>query len=258
MIDSIRAQRSWPPSVRHAGRTMLLAAAVCASLLLVPSGAQAVRSSATPLPRQETVTLLSVKWVTAEPVYGSATLAAVADQRPITLTRTTLPVLAEQTDAEGRTWLKVRLPGRVLDRKAPPKTGWITASNTRRSATTWHVVVNVNLRRVTVYRAGRQVRSFAAIVGTAATPTPRGEYFVEETMRLSKNFPGAPYALAASARSAVLQEFMGGPGQIALHGIGNIGGQMGTAASHGCIRVSTTAITWLARNIRAGTPLTIR
>ena len=51
---------------------------------------------------------------------------------------------------------------------------------------------------------------------------------------------------------------MGGPGQIALHGIGNIGGPMGTAASHGCIRVSNSAVTWLARHIRAGTPLTIR
>jgi lipoprotein-anchoring transpeptidase ErfK/SrfK len=56
----------------------------------------------------------------------------------------------------------------------------------------------------------------------------------------------------------VLQEFMGGPGQIALHGIGNIGGQMGTAESHGCIRVSTAAITWLAGHIGAGVPLTIR
>jgi Ice-binding-like len=35
--------------------------------------------------------------------------------------------------------------------------------------------------------------------------------------------PGGPYALATSDRSDVLQEFDGGPGQIALHGLDNLG-----------------------------------
>jgi lipoprotein-anchoring transpeptidase ErfK/SrfK len=55
----------------------------------------------------------------------------------------------------------------------------------------------------------------------------------------------------------VLQEFEGGPGQIALHGLDNIGGQLGTAVSHGCIRMSDNAITWLAARIDPGTPITI-
>ncbi len=68
---------------------------------------------------------------------------------------------------------------------------------------------------------------------------------------------GGPYALATSARSNVFQEFEGGPGQIALHGTNNLVGSLGTAASHGCIRLSTRAITWMARRIGAGVPLTI-
>jgi lipoprotein-anchoring transpeptidase ErfK/SrfK len=32
----------------------------------------------------------------------------------------------------------------------------------------------------------------------------------------------------------------------------------GTAVSHGCIRLRTRAITWLARRIGAGVPLTIK
>jgi lipoprotein-anchoring transpeptidase ErfK/SrfK len=55
----------------------------------------------------------------------------------------------------------------------------------------------------------------------------------------------------------VLQEFDGGPGQIALHGTDNLSGALGTAASNGCIRLSTRAITWLARRIGSGVPLTI-
>ena len=68
---------------------------------------------------------------------------------------------------------------------------------------------------------------------------------------------GAPFALALSARSTVLQQFDGGPGQIALHGIENIGGTPGTAASHGCIRLTTPAISWLATHIAPGVPVRI-
>jgi lipoprotein-anchoring transpeptidase ErfK/SrfK len=68
---------------------------------------------------------------------------------------------------------------------------------------------------------------------------------------------GAPYALALSARSYVLQEFAGGPGQIALHGLGNVGGTMGTAVSKGCVRLENASITWLAERIGPGVPVTI-
>jgi lipoprotein-anchoring transpeptidase ErfK/SrfK len=101
------------------------------------------------------------------------------------------------------------------------------------------------------------VRTFAAIVGKPATPTPPGNYFVEESMKLSAGAAGAPYALATSDRSNVLQEFEGGPGQIALHGVENIGGQLGTAESHGCVRLANSAITWLVGRIRPGVPITI-
>ena len=74
---------------------------------------------------------------------------------------------------------------------------------------------------------------------------------------LSPSDGGAPFALATSARSQVLQEFAGGPGQIALHGTRNISGALGTAVSHGCIRLSPAAITWMARRIGGGIPLTI-
>jgi len=94
-------------------------------------------------------------------------------------------------------------------------------------------------------------------VGTRSTPTPRGHFFIEEAVALSPWSAGGPFALATSARSPVLQEFAGGPGQIALHGTKNLSGALGTAASHGCIRLSTRAITWLAGRIGRGVPLTI-
>lgn len=52
-------------------------------------------------------------------------------------------------------------------------------------------------------------------------------------------------------------EFAGGPGQIALHGLRNVGGTLGTAVSHGCVRLDTGAMRWLAARITPGVPVTI-
>jgi lipoprotein-anchoring transpeptidase ErfK/SrfK len=101
------------------------------------------------------------------------------------------------------------------------------------------------------------VRSFAAVVGKPSTPTPRGRFFVEESVRMLPGSAGTPYALATSARSNVLQEFEGGPGQIALHGVGNLGGTPGTAVSHGCVRLADGPIRWLAARIGPGVRVTI-
>jgi lipoprotein-anchoring transpeptidase ErfK/SrfK len=163
-----------------------------------------------------------------------------------------LPVIGHAVGADSRRWLRVRLPGRPNG-----LTGWIAQGRATPLRTRWRLVISLATRRVTAFRNGRQVRSFRAIVGKPSTPTPRGRYFIEEPVRLRSGDAGAPFALATSARSEVLQEFAGGPGQIALHGIRNIGGRLGTAVSHGCVRLSTRAITWLVKRIRAGTPLTI-
>jgi lipoprotein-anchoring transpeptidase ErfK/SrfK len=110
---------------------------------------------------------------------------------------------------------------------------------------------------VTVYDKGKVVRTFLAVVGKPSTPTPTGNFFVEETMPLSAQIPGTPFALALSARSTALAEFDGGPGQVALHGLANIGGTPGTAVSHGCVRLETVDIAWLGLHISSGVPVTI-
>jgi lipoprotein-anchoring transpeptidase ErfK/SrfK len=95
------------------------------------------------------------------------------------------------------------------------------------------------------------------VVGKPSTPTPAGNFFVEETLQMAGGEPGGPFALATSARSNALQEFEGGPGQIALHGRDNLGGTLGTAESHGCVRLDTASIDWLTARVEPGTPVTI-
>jgi lipoprotein-anchoring transpeptidase ErfK/SrfK len=224
-------------------------------LLLAATGTGAAATSASVAvvkPTQNLTTLLKSHEAFSRPTPGSKSLGLVAALRPITEEQTVLPVLGHRTGADGRRWLLVRLPGRPNGR-----TGWISSRGTLASATPWHIIVSTSGRRVSVYRGGRAVRVFRAVVGKPSTPTPQGEFFVEETIKLPPDAVGAPFALALSARSNVLQEFDGGPGQIALHGLRNVGGTLGTAVSHGCVRLETSAMRWLVARIGTGVPVTI-
>src|SRR5687768_3431129 len=232
-------------------RAPLLVSAAVLALLASAGGAPAGGARA-PAATQELALIVRGQTAMAKPDSRSARRAWVERLRPITEGRTVLPVIGRRTDKGGTRWLQVRLPGRPNN-----GTGWIRKARTAQSATTWHVVVDLSERRLSVYRRGRIVRSFLAVIGSPATPTPRGRFFVEETVALTSGQVGAPYALALSARSYVLQEFAGGPGQIAVHGVWNVGGTMGTAASHGCVRLDTAAITWIGRRIGPGVPVTI-
>ena len=203
-------------------------------------------------PTQELAALLSAHQAFSKPARDSAPLRMIQARRPLTGERTVLPVLGGTTGADGLVWLHVRLPGRPNG-----QTGWITQRATSASTTSWHIVVDTSRRRVIVYRKGRPVRIVKAVVGKPSTPTPHGEFFVEEAIQLRAADVGAPYALALSARSNVLQEFDGGPGQVALHGLANVGGIPGTAASHGCVRLDNDVMRWLVVRIGPGVPVTI-
>ncbi|HEX7525030.1 MAG TPA: L,D-transpeptidase [Gaiellaceae bacterium] len=197
--------------------------------------------------KQELVVLLTAHEARTAPRLRSTSLGVVPASAPITDARTVLPVLARRG-----TWLKVRLPGRPNSH-----TGWIKRGKTLASSTRWRLSVSTGHRLVTVYLSGHVVRTFKAVVGKSSTPTPTGQFFVEESIALRSSDVGAPFALALSARSSVLQEFDGGPGQIALHGLSNVGGTPGTAVSHGCVRLDDSAMRWLAARIVSGTPVMI-
>jgi lipoprotein-anchoring transpeptidase ErfK/SrfK len=226
--------------------TFLAALALVA--LTATGAASAERTNTHVPPGQRVVALLRPHEARLGPAVRTARLVLVPATTPITGERTVLPVLAVK-----RRWLLVRLPGRPNGH-----TGWIRKGETVRSFTRWHIVVDASSRKVTVYRSARPVRMFEAIVGKPSTPTPTGQFFVEESIALRPTDVGAPFALALSARSDVLQEFAGGPGQIALHGLSNVGGVLGTAVSHGCVRLADGAMRWLAARIGPGVPVTIR
>jgi lipoprotein-anchoring transpeptidase ErfK/SrfK len=220
-----------------------------ACVLATPAHAAAVKVPAS----RPLVVLTHDRVARSGPSVHAHFIESVRARRPLTGVRTVLPMLGQARRHGGRRWLHVRLPGRPNQH-----TGWIRSLRAIRFSTPWRIAVDLSARRVTVYQHGKVKRRFAAVVGKPSTPTPRGRFFVEEAMSLASTAPGNPFALATSARSNVLQEFEGGPGQIALHGTNGLAGVPGSAASHGCIRLSTSDITWMARRIGAGVPLTIR
>jgi lipoprotein-anchoring transpeptidase ErfK/SrfK len=230
--------------------TGLVAASLLAGITAGSAGAAAM--AARVQGTQELVVLLSAHAAHKAPEAGSPEVAPVPATRPITGERTALPVLSRQIGAGGTMWLQVMLPGRPNG-----LTGWITEAGTRSSVTPWHLIVNLGARRVTAYLNGRKAKSFSAVVGKPSTPTPTGQFFVEEVVRMGSKDPGGPIALALSARSNVFAEFEGGPGQIGIHGRDNLGGTLGQAESHGCVRLATSSIEWLAERVGPGTPVTI-
>lgn len=248
--------------LRHRGRAALPSApistlaAALAVLVAVSTGqatAEPLRGGAVVVqPTQSLAVLLESQAARTAPDARSAVLQRVAKRRPITEERTVLPVIGRRRGPGGGVWLRVLLPGRPNGHA-----GWIRRSATGAASTRWHIVVDTSSRTVTAYRSGRPVRVFKAVVGVPSTPTPTGTFFIEESVQLRAGDVGAPFALALSARSTVLQEFAGGPGQIALHGLSNVGGVLGTAASHGCVRLDNDAMRWFVLRVGPGVPVTI-
>jgi lipoprotein-anchoring transpeptidase ErfK/SrfK len=230
--------------------------ATATALIVAAVGCAALASSAVAAPRvaagQPLVVLLHDHVARAAPSTHAGRVETVASRRPLTRSRTVLPVLGRASGPEAGSWLRVRLPGRPNGHA-----GWISTNRTRQTSTPWRLRVILSTRRLTVYRGGNVRRQFRVVIGKPSTPTPRGAFFIEEALALSSHEAGGPFALATSARSNVFQEFEGGPGQIGIHGTDNLSGAPGSAASHGCIRLRPRAITWLARRIGAGVPLSV-
>jgi hypothetical protein len=166
-----------------------------------------------------------------------------------------LLVLGSAHDDRGRRWMRVQLPVRPNGR-----TGWISADRVRVRRTTVRVRISLSRRTVELLRGGRRRWRVGAVIGAPATPTPTGRFAISEPIRQPDpdGFLG-PWALHLTAFSDVLDDYGGGPGRVAIHGRGGASllDPLGTARSHGCIRISNAAIRRLAAVARAGTPVTI-
>lgn len=166
-----------------------------------------------------------------------------------------LLVLDSRAGADGRPWLRVRLPGRPNG-----SSGWIRRDRVVVHRVPWWIDVSLSRRLVQVFRNGSLVRRFSAVIGAMTTPTPIGLYAVYEAdpQPSARDFVGS-WVIQLTAFSDVLDNYGGGPGRVAIHGRGgaSLADPLGTARSHGCIRVDNLHVQWLARSVPAGTPVRI-
>ena len=149
-------------------------------------------------------------------------------------------------------WLHVALPMRPNG-----VTGWVRARDVRVSRVHTRIVVDLSERTVRLYKWGRLVIRSRAAVGSPATPTPLGRYYVNQ--RLVPSDPAGPFgpgAVGISAFSPVLTGWAQG-GPIAIHGT-NEPWSIGHAVSNGCIRLPNAVLRRFFELARDGTPVLIR
>jgi lipoprotein-anchoring transpeptidase ErfK/SrfK len=97
------------------------------------------------------------------------------------------------------------------------------------------------------------------VVGKPSTPTPRGLFAVYERVRQSPGSELGPWVLQLTAHSNTLMNYGGGPGRVAMHGRSGplLADPLGSARSHGCVRMQNRIVSWLAARARPGTPVEI-
>ncbi|MDQ6725665.1 MAG: L,D-transpeptidase [Actinomycetota bacterium] len=149
-------------------------------------------------------------------------------------------------------WVNVFLPIRPNG-----SSGWVKSSQVGVSQTNYYIVIGLTPHRITVFNGNAVVLDERIGLGAGGTPTPTGLFYIKELFK-PPNAGGAygPYAYGLSAFSDVLFSFGAGPGTVGIHGT-NEPDSLGRNVSHGCIRMSNTGVTRLAKLLPLGVPVQI-
>lgn len=153
----------------------------------------------------------------------------------------------------GDDWVKVQLPIRPNGSE-----GWINTSDYSIRSTLIRAEVDLSTTLVKIYDDDELIAESRAAIGTDATPTPLGTFYVAAKRRNSpaESYLGA-WALVLSSFSETLETFSGGLPVIAIHGSNNPERELGRAMSNGCVRVPNEVIEFLAKHVPPGAPVII-
>jgi len=237
---------------------VLAALGTLACLLAAPATSSAASPRIQVRPRPNAV------WVAAILYRAPAHIAPLRSSRVSLNIRPTtewgtpneLLVLDTAKDARGETWLHVE-----FDHRPNGYARWIESRFAYLWVDPWSIVVSRPARTISIYRYGVRRRWAKVVVGKPSTPTPGGLFAIAaELLQASPaEFTGS-WIMPLTAHSNVLTEFDGGNGQVAIHGRGGASflDPLGTAASHGCVRVENSLVGWIASHVPVGTPVEIR
>ncbi|MDX6483753.1 MAG: hypothetical protein QOH02_1552 [Gaiellaceae bacterium] len=148
-------------------------------------------------------------------------------------------------------WYRVQLPMRPNG-----IVGYVRARDVELLRVRTRIEVDISRRRVTLFRRGKPVLSATAAVGSSATPTPIGRYYVNQRLiPIDTSGPFGPGAIGVSAFSNVLTGWTQG-GPIAIHGT-NRPSSIGQPVSNGCIRLPNPVLRRMFAAALVGTPVVI-
>ena len=150
--------------------------------------------------------------------------------------------------------LKVLLPTRPNG-----SFGWINSSQVRLTRHNYAIKVRLDDFSLTVTDREATIFETTVGVGRSDAPTPRGRYYTAELLRPpSSGTAYGPYAYGLSGYSDTFTNFLGGPGQLGIHGTNNPW-TLGTNVSAGCVRLHNDNITYLVETLQLplGVPVDI-
>ena len=158
-------------------------------------------------------------------------------------------LVQERRDEMAKVLLPVRPAG---------SSGWVRLSDVTLSQHRWRIVVELAAYRLTVFQGPDVVRVETIGIGTAATPTPGGEWYTTELLRPPRaDGPYGAYAFGLSGFTGTDDGPAGAFGQLGLHGT-NDPSTLGRNVSLGCLRMTNEAITALATQLPLGVPVDVR
>lgn len=154
---------------------------------------------------------------------------------------------------DGAEWIEVRLPVQPNG-----STGWIRADDVTVTSADLEIRIYLAEHELELLDGGEVVMTTPVAVGAPESPTPPGVYYVTDPLDFTHNDTGVygAYALGLSGFSEVLEEFYGGPPQLAIHGT-NKPELIGQSVSNGCIRLPNDAVIELADLVDLGTPVVV-
>ena len=150
----------------------------------------------------------------------------------------------------GEVWYRILLPLRPNGSAA-----WVRETDVDLRRIDQRIEVDLSDRTLRYYVHDELKRHFKVGVGTDATPTGMGTFYV--WVKIHYASPYQPYGIAAlglSGFSPVLSEWPGG-GRMAIHGTSSPS-DLGNAVSHGCVRVLNDDLKSLL-DVPLGTPVEI-
>jgi hypothetical protein len=250
-------------------RTLVLAAAACLLVAACTSGPEGVVATGEPISVPASPVISDVVKQRPPLLPDGVDVLAIPGERVIRMweqprdahsafsldTRNPLgsfsPMLVERAKRRaGKAWYEVLLPLRPNGSSA-----WVRGRDVSLRRIDRRIEVDLSDRILRYYVHDELQEQLRVGVGTEATPTGTGSFYVWVKIRYSS--PYQPYGIAAlglSGFSPVLSDWPGG-GRMAIHGTSSPSDR-GNAVSHGCVRVYNDDLKALL-DVPLGTPVEI-